>query len=261
MTKLGISIALLWAALITQPALAETWDCGESVAKSVAFTINTDTSACGGNTIASGRFIIATDLCGSQGFAQAGGSVVIDTIWSPGSIKKHPLGERVTLMSLPIARAFAQRFYIEAVDRTSGIGVMAGVTADPGRLATVTGTLTNVEGEIVLDSPDITFGELGAAPKPLGMNSCALRLGIGVDPTGILARVWGKAISVPEGETYYLVSDACFDGAQHGSGCMLTVLPEGVPRPAEGSDVILTGIPGVATVAGQTVRVFRVNAQ
>ena len=135
---------------------------------------------------------------------------------------------------------------------------MAGVTADPGRLATVTGTLAAIDGEIVLDSPDVTLGELADAPKPLGMNSCALRLGIGLDPTAILARVWGKAISVPEGETYYLVSDG---DPSTGSGCMLTVLPEGVGRPAEGSNVILSGIPGVARVAGQQVRVFRVNAQ
>jgi hypothetical protein len=221
MPKLAISVALLWVALISQPALAETSDCGSSA------------------TIASDCF-------------------TVDTIWSPGTIKQHPLGDRVTLPGLPIARAFAQRFYIEAVDRSSGIGVMAGVTAAPGQLATVTGTLAAIDGEIVLDSPDVTLGELADAPKSLGINSAALRLGIGLDPTGILARVWGKAVSVPEGETYYLVSDG---SPSTGSGCSFAVFPEGLPRPDEGSDVILTGIPGVATVAGQQARVFRVNAQ
>jgi len=242
MQRLTIPIALLAAVLMSGPAAGESWDCGQSTAYSP-------------------RFIIETDLCDSARTAIAAESIVVDTIWSPSSIKKHPLGQRVALLSLPIARAFAQRFYIEAVDRSSGIGVMAGVTADPGRMAAVTGTVANVEGEIVLLPglpEDVTLGELGDAPKPLGMSSTALRLGIGADPTGILARVWGKAVSVPQGETYYLVSDG---GPSTGSGCTFTVLPEGVPRPDEGADVILTGIPGVATVGGQQVRVFRVNAQ
>lgn len=234
MPRLVICVVLLSVTLVSGPVLGESWECGESVAQSGAFVINTDQTPC--------AFSAATpsDL------------VLVDTIWSPGSIKKHPIGQTVTLVTLPITRAFAQRFYIEAVDRSSGIGVMAGATADPGRLATVTGTIAAIDGEIVLDSPDVTLGEIGGAPKSLGMNSAALRLGIGLDPTGILARVWGKAISVPEGETYYLVSDG---------GEPFAVFPDGVPRPNEGSDVILTGIPGVATVGGQQVRVFRVNAQ
>ena len=80
------AIVLIW--MTVTPGLAETWDCGGSEARSVAFTISTDTSACGGATVASGNFIIETDLCGSEGFGQADESIVVDTIWSPGSIKK-----------------------------------------------------------------------------------------------------------------------------------------------------------------------------
>jgi len=256
MSRSALITCCLVLALAGTPG-AETWDCGESTAYSGAFPLDTDNSPCGAITVASATFKLDTEVSACTGWTVASADYLHDTVWSPGTIKKHPLGERVTLVSLPIARAFAQRFYIEAVDRSSGIGVMASMTADPGRLASVTGTITNVDGEIVLaEAPglplEVTLGDPGECPKPLGMNSCALRLGIGLEPTGILARVWGKAISVPEGETYYLVSDG---------GLPFAVLPEGVPRPDEGTDVILTGIPGVGTVEGQQVRVFRVNAQ
>ncbi|OFX13570.1 MAG: hypothetical protein A2Z18_08940 [Armatimonadetes bacterium RBG_16_58_9] len=192
----AIWFAALSVALASGPSLGASWDCGMSVEQSGIFTVNTEN--CGESAGQSGIFTFNTDdtPCGVSTVA-SDESIMVDTIWSPGSIKKHPIGQTVTLVSLPIARAFAQRFYIEAVDRSSGIGVMAGATADPGRLATVTGTITNVDGEIVLDLPDVTLGELAQAPKPLGINSAALRLGIGADPTGILARVWGKAVSVP----------------------------------------------------------------
>ena len=252
MLRLLLIIALLIAAA-SAPGYAEVWDCGEGVAYSPTFTVNTDTTPCGGSTAVSTGFKLDTEVSDCSGWTVASSDFLFDTIWSPGTMKRHPLGDRVTLLSLPITRAFAQRFYIEAVDRTSGIGVMAGVSAEPGRLATATGTLTNLEGEIVLaESPAVTLGNLGLCPNPLGMSSAALWLGIGLDPTALLATVWGTAISVPEGETYYLVSDG---------GIPVTVLPEGVARPAEGEFVVLTGVPGVAELNGEQVRVFRVNGQ
>jgi len=233
------------------PGLAETWDCGESVAYSGNFAIETDPTPCGGDTAVSGLLAIETDLsdCGT-GTGAIDQPIIIDTVWSPGSIKKHPLGQTVTLLPLPINRAFAERFYVEALDRSSGIGVVQGITAAPGRLAVVTGTLTNLEGEIVLASPSVSLGDLGECPAPLSMPSSALKLGVGTDPTGLLAMVWGKAVSVPEGEAWYIVSDG---------GEPVYVLPEGVERPGEGEFVILTGVPGVAEVNGVQVRVLRIK--
>jgi hypothetical protein len=99
---------------------------------------------------------------------------------------------------------------------------------------------------------EVTFGALGECPKPLGMSSAALRLGIGADPTAILARVWGKVIFEDPGGNYYVISDGGYD---------LVVVPDGVPTPGLDEFVRLSGIPGVATVGGQQARVFRVNAQ
>ena len=74
-------------------------------------------------------------------------------------------------------------------------------------------------------SPEVTLGDLRNPPERVGMTSAALRIGIGLDPCGILVRVGGKAIAAPAGETRYLVCDG---------GTPFTVLPEGVSRPGEG---------------------------
>lgn len=246
-----LPLALVLLGATVAPAAAETWDCGESTEQSAVFALSTEN--CGESMGLSDLFTFNTDdtPCGVSTVASEQ-NIIVDTIWSPGSIKKHPLGKVVTLPNLPVTRTFAQRFYIEAVDRSSGIGVIASSSAEPGRLATVTGTIASISGEIVLDAPSVTLHELGACPKPVGISSPGLRLGVGADPTGLLVRVWGKAISVPQGQTWYLVSDG---------GNQFTVAPEGVGRPVEGADVILTGIPGVAEIGGEQVRVFRVNSQ
>ena len=228
--------------------------CSASVDASEAFTIDTDpTVRCDGDTQASESFIVATydidtPTCPSvtavseQPFLIANSSI--------GAMKKLPPGTQVTLGGLPITRAFGDRFYIEMVDRSSGIATMQAVTAEPGRLASVTGMLANVQGEIVVAPRKVALGDLGDAPEPLSVPSSALRLGVGADTTGLLAIVWGEAISVPQGQNWYIVSDG---------GMPIYVFPEGVWRPNQGDFVILTGVPGVDKLGGQSVRVFRVK--
>lgn len=230
------TIAILAIAFGSLPGLAETWDCGTSTGYSDSFKLDTGVSDCTGWTVPSGDF-------------------VLDTIWSPSSMKKHQPGQTVTLPDLPITRIFADRFYIEALDRGSGIGALESLTdplAEPGRLATVTGTLSDVEGEVMLAPPElaVSLGGLGDLLEPFLLTSREL----GGGPEGFQRGITGASslnniglLITTTGRVTYANTDYFYidDGseADDGSGHPgVKVFATGLSIPAEDSYVKVTGI-------------------
>ncbi|MDO8632291.1 MAG: hypothetical protein Q7R41_17550, partial [Phycisphaerales bacterium] len=236
--------------------------CDGVAAYSSGFALNTDTSACGGTGQTSLAFAIDTDQSTCTGRTDPTTDVLLDTIWSPGTIKRHPVGQRVTLAGLPVSRAFAERLYIEDRSKFSGIGAMPSIVAEPGRLATVTGTLAEVEGEIMLTSADVTLGEIGSAPFPIGMNSRALGGGdffydavtgagqrgitgaFGLNNIGLLVTICGRVTasgSYPRGSWFYIDDGS---GVDDGTGVkgVYAAAPSSVTPPTEGAFVVVTGV-------------------
>ncbi len=252
MHRFAIVIPIVAAALVVVSPAVYAQECLSSTAVSEVFSIQ-DTGICGSSASASGDFRVATmppngDPC-NETTETAALPIQIDTVWSPGSIRRHPQGQQVTLPDLPLSAVFGDRFYIEAADRSSGIGVIDHLGGTPGWHLTVTGTLATVDGEVVLTDPAVEVGALGVPPVPLTMRPYAAFHG--ADPTGLLVRTFGSATQVQD--AWFLLSD--------GGKETLTALPESLPAPIPGEFVILQGVPGMANIDGQITRVIRLTAQ
>lgn len=159
-------------------------------------------------------------------------------------------GMKVTLTRVPVTAAFADGFYVEAPDRSSGIKV-TGKTASEGAVVNVSGTMrTGANGERCIEADSVT--PLGAgAVEPLGLGTRSLyggdfyyeratgkgqrgmAGGAGLNPVGLLLRTLGRVVATSN--TALAIDD--------GDGRSVKVrLPAGVSPPSEGSFVRVTGV-------------------
>ncbi len=123
-----------------------------------------------------------------------------DVAGRTGYMKSLPDGALVALADPKAATVsnatFADRsFYIEELDRASGIKVVPDTVLPPvalGDRITLSGTMaTEVSGERVIRAGSIDSRTAGQPVKPLGMSGKSMAAKVGLSPRGLLARMSG----------------------------------------------------------------------
>jgi len=158
---------------------------------------------------------------------------------SIASAKILPDGTGVVITSAKVVTAiFPGAFYIEELDRSSGIRVASWEPVMRGQLVTVSGRLATKRGEREIAAASV--GIIGSAdvPAPIGMSNrdaggSLTPGGFGLSNVGLLVRLWGRAVDTGEG---YVKID---DGSNRQIKA-LTYAPLVL-----GNYVLLTGIIGI----------------
>ncbi|MBI2842579.1 MAG: hypothetical protein HYX78_04190 [Armatimonadetes bacterium] len=154
-------------------------------------------------------------------------------------------GAQVGVVGPVVSRRFQSYFYIQDGSRASGIRVNC-ATAPPaeGSIPMVSGTLSIIDGERVIDGAVVGTSTLASVPRPLGMNLSSLRNGL--SPQGLLITLVGRASSTP-GTSSFVMND--------GSINSVTVELHGFGAPDDAAFVAATGVLG----ADSNGPVLRVN--
>ncbi|MBP6965696.1 MAG: hypothetical protein KBC96_14980 [Armatimonadetes bacterium] len=133
-------------------------------------------------------------------------------------------------------------FYVESADRSAGIRVASDVVVSEGTEVRVAGTLGTSNGERQITASDVFIASTGnQLPGPLGNIERSLM--IGLDPTGLLVRTWGKVTQVGDGYLYIDdgsgLKDGTSTGAEENVGVRVICDPAGY---SSGDKVEVTGI-------------------
>jgi hypothetical protein len=169
-----------------------------------------------------------------------------------------------------VTASFADYFYVEKRDRTTGIRVeMAGHGLSVGDRVAVSGSIfTNADGERYMLAAS-AFANGSGSIDPLGLTAKALgggdwsydsetgagqqgvTGGTGLSNIGLLVRTWGRFTKT--GDTTFTLED--------GSGVVLDcVVPAGVALDPDWTYVAATGISSCQAVGGELHRLLRVRA-
>lgn len=158
------------------------------------------------------------------------------------------------------------RFYIEELDRSSGLMVYCGSSGDiqttVGDAVRVRGKIAHVNGELALTSARVIAAGAQAPPRPIGMSArvvggALLSYGgntpaLGLSNSGLLIKTWGWVRSV--GWNYVYIEDG--SSLRDGSGLPgLKVYTGLAPKPRVGEFISATGISGVESPPGSEVRI------
>lgn len=139
-------------------------------------------------------------------------TVTNDPIPSIGLLKRQPVGTYARLQGKVITAGTGQvanMAYIEEPDRTSGImvhypaGVPSGFVL--GDRVNVDGTLTTLNGELVLSSAAMIKVSSGTQIKPLGITAKQITGPTAAMLRGLLVKVWGTVTEVGWG--YFYIDD------------------------------------------------------
>ena len=194
---------------------------------------------------------------------------------SPAAVKMLPDGTFVSTAGKIVTASladFTNFFYIEQVDRSSGIRVAAPASAvsglDRGSVVNVIGTISTLDsGERQISGPLVIIAGSRAPLTPLGMPNRSLGGsdtngqfgvigGFGVNTIGLLIRTWGRvtsstaqALLIDDGSGTPVTVDATCLVSPPGVGSYISVagisgLPASGDRtrlitPRNGSDVII----------------------
>lgn len=203
------------------------------------------------------------------------------TVTSPAGAKQRTDGSFVRLDNAVVTANFAgDRIYIEAADRSSGIGV-TGAQAAVGDRVNVTGTMVSADGERVFTSAGVQVVASGQpVPFPLSMRNSTLggesfaaqggvvdnattnpaTPGIGRNNVGLLVTTWGNVTFVDGPGAWFYIDDG--SGLKDGSGHVgVRVAASGLTLPAEGNLVRITGISGVTRIGSNNARIVRARQQ
>ena len=179
------------------------------------------------------------------------------TSQSIGQNKRRPDGSVVSLERKKVSAVFDGRLYVQDDDRFTGIGVLwGGAMPDVGNLVNVSGTLTTLESERIIQADKVEFEEDSTDPKPLAMNyrsvggndffystglfaagQRGITGGIGLNNIGLLVKIWGSVVDIDPAE-----NPAWFKVAEIPQRPVLVTLPAGVDAPDMQAFIAVTGI-------------------
>lgn len=92
---------------------------------------------------------------------------------TPVSIKRLADGSNIAITGIISTASFADRFYVETLDRIAGIGIMGSISSI-GKSVVVEGQITTVDGERVILPSAIVEGVQSTVPLPWLMNFDAI---------------------------------------------------------------------------------------
>lgn len=172
-------------------------------------------------------------------------SVCIPQMNAVSTTKQLPDHSAVELSGPIVTRVFESFFYVQDPRWTGGIRVnCSGPLPTEGGTPTVLGTVETLDGERVIANA-VVYGDTHTAPlKPVTMNLTAPMCGL--NPAGLLARLYGWAQVPSPGSTVFTLDD--------GSPNPVRVELHGVSAPGDGKYVVVTGAIGADT-SGPVLRV------
>ncbi|MHB9037759.1 MAG: discoidin domain-containing protein [Armatimonadota bacterium] len=177
------------------------------------------------------------DIIGKVSIATTNNVIPVNTI---AAAKAAANNTTIVLPAKTVTGNFGSFFYIEEDDRTSGIRVNATTSAVAGQKVVVSGTLTSVNGEYVIQDASVGTPAASAEIGPLGTANKNLD-GAGLSTLGLLVKVWG-AVTTGSGTNNFEITD--------GSGASLKVsAPAGYSAPAGGVFVNIKGVCGMQSAS------------
>jgi hypothetical protein len=196
-----------------------------------------------------------------------------------GNVHNNPNGTSVTIPCAIVTAGnnqFSSNFYIEALDRSSGIRVVSNtINARIGDLVSVSGKIQTYSGERVITYPTMTVLATGKpVPRPLYLNGREVggespnqytpgtHQGIGLYNVGLLVTVSGTVTYVDTSAKYFYIDDGSGrtdPSGNQGIKIVCSGLAPGnvIPLPAQGEHVLVTGVVATQTSSGVTIPVVR----
>ncbi len=174
----------------------------------------------------------------------------------PQTAKVLADGSAIDMSGAVVSGVLADRFYLEQVDRSSGIGVFwSGTMPSLGSRVRVFGSLVTGNGERMIAATSVQTESTGTPPKPLGVTNRQLGGGgykyvagppetgqkgiagaVGTNNIGLLVTVWGRVTELGPGEIarWFMLDD--------GSGPVRVELKTGITPPRLSDQMAVTGI-------------------
>ena len=195
----------------------------------------------------------ASPLRGTNGAPNVGALQDVDPPVSVGEAKKLDNGVIAELSSVVVTAVFSDGFYIESLDRTSGMKViLQDAPVKVGQMVNVTGVVTTLNEERQLINAQVSNSlGMAVAIKPVGITNRELcggpvgewtdgvTNGRGLSSVGLLVKTWGK-VTATSGSPF--PSFTIDDGS--GVGVKVRVASENW-LPEAGKLVVVTGVASV----------------
>ena len=185
----------------------------------------------------------------------------VDTV---AAAKSYPAGTLVALSGKVVTGTFPDCFYIEELDRSSGIKVVSGVIVEVDDIVDVTGVVGISDGERQINAGNVAvLGIAADPPSPIGirgdqLGGAALNWytpgitgAFGVNNIGLLATTWGRVTSV--GSKYFYIESR--------PAVTIKVVSGSLTKPEVGDFVVITGISSCEVLSGATGRAILPRAQ
>ncbi len=180
---------------------------------------------------------------------------------SIGLARLLPDGTGVTISNVAATGVFDGEYYVEEIDRSSGILVL-GAGVNVGDVVDVSGKLTTVLGSRAILEPVVQTTGQTLFLKPLAIGTrdvCDPAAPGGLNNIGLLVTIWGRVTAV---ETDWFYVD---DGSARLDGSGNTGLRLDASRlsnvPSVGQYVVATGVLATADAGGTTVATLRPRDQ
>jgi len=214
-------------------------------------------------------------------WSEAGASdgIVAVPTQSLGNVHNNPDSTSVVIPCAIVTAGndqFASNFYVEALNRSSGIRVVSStLAARVGDLVSVSGGMYTSSGERAITYPTLTvFGTGKPVPKPLYLTGREVGgvspnqytpgtyQGVGLYNVGLLVTISGIVTSIDTTAKYFFLDDgSCRSDLLDHRGIKVSCsgLKSGnsIPLPIEGEYVIVTGIVAAQSSSGVIIPVIR----
>jgi uncharacterized lipoprotein YddW (UPF0748 family) len=147
------------------------------------------------------------------------GVTVARAVAGMSQVKTYPDGEVLSLPAASVSAKFTGFFYVQDLDRTSGVRVESTAAVNLNQQVQVYGVLGTVNGERKLSDCKVVVGGAGPAVKPLGIKTGSaggqtlnvhtpgVQGGVGLYNVGLLVRTVGKVTAVTADGFY--IDDGC----------------------------------------------------
>lgn len=154
-----------------------------------------------------------------------------------GSARKLEDGESVALMNKIVTASWVNvpegSFYVEDVNRASGVRVIASTIPEVGHVVKIVGTMATVDGERVIQATTVADGGAASKLEPLGMTNRSVDQSLA---EGLLVNVWGRVTSQTD-DGFVLTDGSSAEGVR---------IVTGNARPGVGDYISIPGVAGRA---------------
>lgn len=171
--------------------------------------------------------------------------------------KQLPAGSLVALHGKVVTASFPGYYYVEEMNRASGIRVVSNSSPTVGSLVDLVGSLSLVDGERRIDArQEAQMGTAAKIPQPLGIRgdwlggatlnaqTPGITGGRGLNNIGLLVITWGRVTTLGTG--YFYID--C------GQGAPIKVKSGSLTQPVVGNIVVITGISTCDLISGGVFR-------